>query len=530
MKDVGCSSSSVTFFKQGEKRMSRLSVLIAALFLVPAAFAQKFHADDPLQHDNDKTVEVGAVAKHKLNDQYDFLQHTFGSRGDRSKSPAANVNTAGEVPDSSWFQNRQGMVPMSLAALVRGPNQGDGPSMEQPWQVIDAKTEGVTPGFRIRDARGDVYFIKFDPPEFAEMSTAAEVISTKFFYAFGYNVPENYIAYFKSEQLRVDGKAKLSAADLDRLLKRVSRTADGKYRAVASKLLSGVPVGPFQYFGTRPDDPNDIFAHENRRELRGLRVFSAWLNHDDSRAINTLDMVVQENGKRYVKHHLIDFGSTLGSGSVGPQKARAGWEYMWEPKAVLARVATLGIWDRSWVHAKYPDFPSLGNFESRYFEPESWKPEYPNPAFMNMTDRDAYWAAKIVMSFTEEDIRAIVKTGQLSDTIAEEYLVRTLLERQRKIGRTWLTRVSSFDEFEFTEDGQLAFEHLASFYDFARRPDFQMSWFRFDNRTGERLPIGQFRLGKDEGYLVAVIASSEGNVEVYVRSARGQAQIVGIER
>jgi hypothetical protein len=69
------------------------------------------------------------------------------------------------------------------------------------------------------------------------------------------------------------------------LLQRAPRRPDGTYRALASKLLPGKPVGPFQYFGTRPDDPNDIFPHENRRELRGLRVFAAWLNHDDSRAM-----------------------------------------------------------------------------------------------------------------------------------------------------------------------------------------------------------------------------------------------------
>ena len=73
-------------------------------------------------------------------------------------------------------------------------------------------------------------------------------------------------------------------------------------------------------------------------------MFAAWLNHDDSRAINSLDMLAGENGSRHVKHYLIDFGSTLGSGSTGPQKPRAGWEYLWEPKAVLGRIATLGLW------------------------------------------------------------------------------------------------------------------------------------------------------------------------------------------
>jgi hypothetical protein len=439
------------------------------------------------------------------------------------------VNTLGEVPDSSWFENRHGRTRMNLAALAKGPDTTSGPSTEQPWAVIEAKAEGITPGFRIRDARGDVYIIKFDPPDYPELSTAAEVISTKFFHAIGYNVPENYITHFNRSQLRVDKKAKISEADLDKLLKRVSCGPDGRYRAVASKFLSGNPIGPFQYYGTRPDDPNDIFPHENRRELRGLRVFSAWLNHDDSRAINTLDMLVRDGERRHVKHYLIDFGSTLGSGSVGAQKVRAGSEYMWEPKVTFARMATLGLWDRAWIRSKYPNYSSIGNFESADFKPEDWKPEYPNPAFLNMTDQDAYWAARIVMAFTEKDIRAIVKTGQLSDPAAEEYLVQTLLERQAKIGSAWLTGVSSFDEFEWTANGELKFEHLGSYYDFVARPEFQVSWFSFDNIKGARLPIDEFQPQRD-GYFVAVIASDEGTVDVYVRMTAGQPQIVGVER
>ena len=498
-----------------------------ALMLI---LGQKFYTDDPILRDDDSKVEAAHITRHKLNDQFDFLQHSFGRPGDRSKAPAVNVNTLGEVPDSSWFQNRHGMFRTGLDDLARGPNTGSGPSREQPWTIIAAKAEGVTPGFRIRDAHGDIYVLKFDPLEYPELSTAAEVISTKFFHAFGFNVPENYIAFFRRDQLRVDESSNLSEQDLDNLLKRVPQRPDGTFRVMASKLLPGTAVGPFQYFGTRGDDPNDIFPHENRRELRGLRVFAAWLNHDDSRAINTLDMLVNERGRRFVKHYLIDFGSTLGSGSTGPQKPRAGWEYLWEPKPVFARIATLGLWDRPWIRAKYPDHPSIGNFESTYFEPEKWKPEYPNPAFLNMTDQDAYWAAKIVMSFTEEDIRAIVKTGKLSDPEDEDYLVTTLIERQNKIGRTWLTRLPSFDEFEWTAAGELRFTHLASNYDLARRPEFGITWFKFDNASGERSPIAKFHPAEHDGYVAAVISSIEGRVEVYSRIVSGKPRIVGVER
>src|SRR6185295_16290021 len=153
--------------------------------------------------------------------------------------PAANINTMGQVPDSSWFQNRHGMFRMSPSSLAQGPNTTDVPLLKQPSVVINAKTEGLTPGFTIRDARGDVYIIKFDPTENPEMATAAEAISSKFFYAIGFNVPENYITSVNRHQLRLDKKAGLSEAGLDQLLKRVSRRPDGTYRVLASKLLPG---------------------------------------------------------------------------------------------------------------------------------------------------------------------------------------------------------------------------------------------------------------------------------------------------
>jgi len=46
-------------------------------------------------------------------------------------------------------------------------------------------------------------------------------------------------------------------------------------------------VGPFSYRETRSDDPNDTIPHQDRRVLRGLGVFAAWLNHHDTRSINT---------------------------------------------------------------------------------------------------------------------------------------------------------------------------------------------------------------------------------------------------
>jgi hypothetical protein len=533
-------------------------ILVFVLCASIPSSAQKFFSDDPLMFDQDNLITVGEPRRMRLSDYYDFLSHTFATPGDLSRKPAMNVNTLDEVPDSSWFQNRHGSYPMRVEDIVRGPNTSGGPSTDGPWTVTEGKTEGITPGFRIRDGRGQIYVIKFDPPDNPEMATSAEVISTKFFHAAGYNVPENYIVFFRRGDLVVGAESKVSVgmgpdrqmteSDLDGILSRVYKTPGGKYRAIASKLIDGRPLGPFKYYGTRSDDPNDIVPHEHRRELRGLSVISAWLNHDDSRAINTLDAVVTENTRSYIRHYLIDFGSTLGSGSVGAQKPRAGWEYIWQPSAVFRRMFTLGLWDSSWIRIKYPDMPSIGRFESKAFDPVQWKPEYPNPAFMNARPEDSYWGAKIVMAFTDESIRAVVGTGRLSDPQADRYLTRALIERRDKIARHYLNRVLSIDNMKLNE-GRLEFEHLASRYGFAERPSqYTVAWFRFDNEKDTRIPLGPPSSSAGSGvpippellkdsspYFGAEIWSGSGGqmdkrrLSVFIRRSPAL-QIVGIER
>ena len=164
------------------------------------------------------------------------------------------------------------------------------------------------PGFVIVDSRGNQYLLKFDSPQFAELSSAADVIGSKLFYALGYNTPENYLATMRREALVIDPTTRIddrdgrprpmTPRDLDDLLKRAARNSDGTYRVLASKGLSGRPLGPFRYYGTRPDDPNDLVPHQHRRELRALRVFGAWTNLTDLKAANTLDALTTDRPYR----------------------------------------------------------------------------------------------------------------------------------------------------------------------------------------------------------------------------------------
>ena len=246
----------------------------------------------------------------------------------------------------------------------------------------------------------------------------------------------------------------------------------------------------FKYYGTRPNYPNDIFPHEHRRELRANRVFGAGLNHDDSRALNTLDMLVGEDGQQSIRHYMFDFGSVLGS---SPDRRWSGREYMFENRATIAGLLSLGLWTRPWEFTKYPDElrPMVGRIQGDVFEPQKWKPEYPNQAFNNMRPDDAFWAARIVAAFSDEAIAAVVKKAQYTDRRASDYLTSVLTTRRDKIAAHWLNVVNPAIDFELARDGTLTFEN-AAVEARAATPGrgYRLSWSQFDNAADTHEPVG----------------------------------------
>ena len=481
-------------------------LVAGSILLAGAANGPKFYPDDPIWRDPE-TQDAAILKELPISEQYDFVENSFFGAGDESNIRALNVNSVDEVPDSSWFTNRVGRTRWTVDQIVKGPDTGPGPVGK--WTIVGGKDEGIQPGLTMRDETGQLYFVKFDPPSNPEMASGAEVISTKLFYAFGYHVPENYIATVRREDLiiaegttfadDVGRERTMKPRDLDALLKRVARNADGSYRVLASKALAGKPLGKFRYHGTRPDDPNDIFPHEHRRELRGMVVFAAWLNHDDSRSINTFDSLVQDGNRQIVRHHLLDFGSTLGSGSVQAQSTRAGNEFLWERRPTFITMLTLGLYVRPWIKVEYPDIPSVGRLEADYFMPSEWKPEYPNPAFRNARPEDHFWAAHIVAAIPEDAVAAVVNSIRYTDPRATEHLIKVINGRRAKILREWLNGSNPVVNPALSADGQLTFENAAEAAGVAASPAerYTIEWSRFDNNSAAHTAVGSEQSVRD---------------------------------
>ncbi len=476
---------------------------VAALFAAPAGWTadQRFYPDDPLRVDHDTMHDASASAVQELSEAIDLFENSLAPRQAGDPGRALNVNTIDEVPDSSWFTNRIGQRPMSIDEIVRGPDTFEQLDVPE-WVVTGGKgPAGFQPGFRAIDPRfpNQLFQLEVDLERHAELASSAEIIGTAFYHAIGYHVVDIYLVNVDPKNVRIadtaterdaSGGRAYTQSDLDLVFEQAARNPDGTYRMTAGRYVGTDPRGPFKYSGTRPDDPNDIFPHEHRRELRGNRVFCAWLNHDDSRAPNTLDMLVGPDGGKWITHYMFDFGSILGS---SPERWWSGQAFMLERGGMLGGLLSLGLPVRGWQRANDPrSLPmAVGRFGSDGFDPATWKPEYPNRAFDNMRADDAFWAARIVSRFTDEAIRAIVAKAQYSDPAVTEYIAAALVERRDRIARTWLTGVNPIVDPVLAADGTLTFENAAVAAGVATRPtEYHLSWSRFDNAADARVGPG----------------------------------------
>jgi hypothetical protein len=535
------------------------AVIAAGLAMRPSAAAPKFFEDDPIAVDR-PTEDATQVKPTEVKLFVDLAYNI--ARGFSVPAPgrAANINTVDEVPDSTWFTNRLGRQPITPHDMAIGPDTTAGPAVGR-WMVTSSKSDGVTPGFTIKDAKGVRWFLKFDPPGYRGMATGTEVAVTKLMWALGYNVPENHIAYLHREQLAVAAdatftpaggtKRALRAGDIDRLLHKADREADGSYRVVASRALAGTPVGRIRFAGVRPDDPNDVVPHEDRRELRGYGVFAAWLNHVDAKAINSLDTLVTEGGRSYVRHHLIDFGSALGSGGVGPADYWAGHEYLVEPRLAGKQMMAFGLSPAGWRTESFVESRAIGRVaaDNTSFNPDLWKPRVPNQAFLHARADDKFWAARKLAAMTTDLIAAAVHAGDFGDPAAEAFLVRALAQRRDAIERAYLTAVNPIADLAIDDD-QLTFSNVAVDADVAPAPHlYRAVWSTFDNTTrtthriaetssrGTSVDVPRGLPAADGSYIEVAVSAVDAAqpawgipVHAYFRQRNGAWRLVGFER
>lgn len=539
-------------------------VLLALLTLVCgslSAGSRKFYNDDPIAREPD-SQDASKVAEWDIELLVDLATNLFATPGRNEPAVrAGNVNTIDEVPDSNWFTNRIGTRPLSVEEVVRGPLTGNAPAAG-PWTIIAPKKAGAAPGFTMRDSTGELWFVSFDAAGQPEAATAAIMVANRIFWALGYYQVENRLITVRRDRLVIgksasftplSGKKRpMEAGDLDEVFARAHRSKDGSYRAVAARGLPGRVIGGFRYHGTRPDDPNDIVPHEDRRELRALKVFGAWTNLVDMKAGNTLDTVIDADGRGVVRHYLQDVGSTFGTGANGTREYDEGWEYLVELDKVRDRFFKMGLPLAPWHRAVYEDNYAIGRFEGDAFDPVTWKPRVPTSAFIKARDDDNFWAARRVAAFSDEMIRALATTGQYSHPEDAALLAKVLIKRRDKIIRAYFNATNPLVDFALSEEGRLTFKNAAVDAGVGSPPadGYRATWSRFDNLTDATTAIGSPTVGAgpeigapgslpgDAGTYLKIAITARGTapepwthpVEIYFRRAAGAWQLVGVDR
>lgn len=385
------------------------------------------------------------------------------------KKEAANVNAYDEVANSAWFTNRnhvRALTPEQIRLGMLGKELVPTP----PYTIKSRKSGGVNPGWQMKDAAGKRWVVKLDPPGYPQIGSGADVVVGRLLWAAGYNVSHDVSFAFKREDLKIDDDLKKGSkdappfgdADLDTMLLRGARDAQGRLVGQASLFLEGKPVGTIDMRSKRPDDPNDIYRHRHRRELRGLYAMCSWLGSWDTKDQQSLETFIEtKDSLGFVRHNLLDYGASLGAAAEGPRPPERGYEYTLDGKWSLVRLVTLGFVREPWRKTEKPvTIPSLGRFESEVYNPDGFKSLQPHPAFRERTDADEYWGAKLVASFSDAQVAAAIDAAGYQDPRVKPALLKVLLARRDKLVRYYFDRTAPLDFFTI-EGSTLKFRDLA---------------------------------------------------------------------
>ena len=146
-------------------------------------------------------------------------------------------------------------------------------------------------------------------------------------------------------------------------------------------------------------------------------------------------------------------------------------------------------------------------------------------SFANRLPDDTFWAAKQVMAFTDDEIRAIVATGGYSDPRTVAWITKCLIERRNTIGRVYFARVLPLEQFRI-EGTTLRFENLATMHQVQPPVEPAISWHTFDNQRNQ---VGQQTLAQRAALPVQIGTSSPGTCARIVDAVPGQTVTVFCE-
>lgn len=513
-----------------------LTVLLTASLLQGCSRNYQFLNREPVSDADDR--KASAVPGKT---DFEFVEYAVSSSVryplvramDPRRSPRSlDVNSMDQVPASSWFTPRLGYSEISADKLINGLQDKGAP--QAPLTIVKAKSSGNSPGFVVKDSRGIKYLLKFDRTDYPDIETTGHFVGSRLFWGFGYNVPEDYVYSYSPADATADKG--IDQEQIDKVLLLSHMNEDGKYRCVASRFLDGTILGPIPQRGTRSKDSNDLIPHENRRTLRALRMFCAWLGNSGVRSDNTLDVYTGEAGSGHTVHYMLDFGEIFGAHGVEKGRNWDGYEHFFSLADTGKTFATLGIPQKKWENFKLEDGDFVGTFEAETFQPGKWKETTQFLPIRSSLADDDYWAAKIIAAVKPEHLRALLDKAGHPDKDYPGKILEVLEKRREKVIRHAYSRVSSI-EMQSLDHGTLELKDIGK--EFLGNAEYRV---KFLNKTGKSvagaaqslsIPVAD-ALKSAKGYLIVEVTAVRGGkrapraAQFHIRENEGAPAVVGV--
>ena len=164
-----------------------------------------------------------------------------------------------------------------------------------PFTFIAEDVSGTSPKIKVRDANEVEWSVKFAGKEPHKNEVHAEVAATRLVWALGYQVEENY--FVESGKIEKVGTLKRAAADV---------AADGSFR-LARFERKDPAMKATEYTWSFKSNP-----FVGTKELSGIKILTAALNHWDLKHDNTAIVQIRRGDQVEAVYMFSDLGSTFG--------------------------------------------------------------------------------------------------------------------------------------------------------------------------------------------------------------------------
>ncbi len=321
---------------------------------------------------------------------------------------ADDTNNFDEVADSTWFTNRIGRAGVRAEELEAQVTRCRS-AFPSSATIIAAGVGRERPSLLIEDQHGIRFAIHPDPIKAPGSVSAPATAAALILWAAGYPVTDTCRISFDRSKATVDAKAvlvgeygkktPLTATELNLLFKEFPSTMS----AVAMRIPDGLIFGPSSFTGERFGDRNERLRRQDRRELRGLRTFSAfigWVTISERSWLDVFSTAQPEPG--FFTHHLFN----------------------------LTEIATPGEASASGLGASQL-----------------------NAAFSATTPLDAFWAANLISRFDDSLIHTIIEAAHFASPTDAATAEEGLKKRRDVIVKAWFSKISPLTDFALRSEG-----------------------------------------------------------------------------